>query len=421
VGEKAGGSFEYDIAIVGGGPAGSSTALHLVRREGVRPERIVVIDKAKFPRDKPCAGAVSQLGLDVLAEIGVPVSVPSVVMNGVRVLSGKDIGETLEHMGICIRRTEFDAHLLGEAGKDGVHIRDGEGVRAIERTGGGGFTLTTTAGRTVSSRFVAACDGAGSTTRKLLGIREPDRKGHLYVLDTEPVSSDAGVKRGFVDFDLTVLDDGLAGYYWDFPTLIDGGVKVSRGIYDANLTRAAASDRGQAEGVGPSTKDVLARALDRRGIDIAKVKLRPFSTRPFVPGSIAWVPGVVLVGEACGIDQTTGEGIAQAIDMGRIAAKHLEAAVRTQNPRFDRYERALRTSTTGKHMLQSAWLARRVYGRLGRPARRYLLDSDYARTAAMKWYRGEHLGTLTNLRLGVGLVASVFPAIAAAMRGGSRV
>ena len=73
--------------------------------------RIVMLDKAKFPRDKPCAGAVSQLGVDVLGAIGVDVGVPSVPMNGVRVLSGESVGETVDHMGVVIRRTEFDTHL----------------------------------------------------------------------------------------------------------------------------------------------------------------------------------------------------------------------------------------------------------------------------------------------------------------------
>ena len=394
--------FDCDVAIVGGGPAGSSTALHLVRREAVRAGRILVLDKARFPRDKPCAGAVSQLGLDVLAGVGVDVTVPSVTMKGVRVLSGAAIGETIEHMGIVVRRTEFDAELLDTARRDGVHVRDGEGLRAIERDGArGGFSLTTSAGATIRARLVAAADGAGSTTRKLLGIREPDRKGHLYVLDTEATPSDSGVQRGLVDFDLTILDDGLEGYYWDFPTVIDGVVHVSRGIYHANLSRPDAPS-------GESVKDVLARALARRGIDIAKVKLRPFSTRPFVPRSTAWVKGVVLVGEALGIDQTTGEGIAQAIEMGRIAAHHLAAALRTGSARFEAYERDVRTSTTGRHLLQSAWLARRVYGPVGHPARQYLLRSSYARSAAMKWYRGETLPMSTQLRLGLGLAASVF-------------
>ncbi|MDF2696369.1 MAG: geranylgeranyl reductase, partial [Labilithrix sp.] len=79
-----------------------------------------------------------------------------------------------------------------------------------------------------------------------------------------------------------------------------------------------------------------------------------------------------------------------------------------KSPRFEEYEREVRTSTTGRHLLQSAWMARRVYGRLGHPARRYLLRSSYARAAAMRWYRGETLSVTTQLRLGLGLVGSLF-------------
>jgi menaquinone-9 beta-reductase len=395
-------THDFDIAIVGGGPAGSSTALHLVRRYGVKPERIVVLDKSRFPREKPCAGAISQLGVDALEAIQVDIGVPNVVMRGVRVLSSDEVGETVNHMGIVVRRIEFDAYLLDTARADGVVVRDGEALRGIDRTGEGaraGFRLTCTKGSSTSTftaRYVAACDGAGSTTRKLLGIKEPERKGHLYVLETAPTVTDGGVARGLVDFDLTILDDGLQGYYWDFPTIIDGAPQVSRGIYHANLS--ARSD----------VKAVLAKSLERRGIDIAQVKLKPFSTRPFVKDSTTWIDGLVLVGEAAGIDQTTGEGIAQAIAMGGMAADHLSRAIASGERSFAAYESEVMKSTVGRHLLQSAWLAKRVYGRFGAPARRYLLSSTYARNAAMKWYRGESLSLFTQLRLGLGLLTSAF-------------
>ena len=398
-----------DIAIIGGGPAGASTALHLVRKERVDPERIVILDKARFPRDKPCAGAVSQLGLDVLAAIDLVPVAPRVTMRGVRVIMGGVIGETEATMGACFRRTEFDAELLHTAAKDGVEVREGSGLRAIERSGDG-WSLETTDGERLTVRVVAAADGAGSTTRKLLGLREPERKGHLYVLDSAPTAADTGVKRGLVDFDLSVLEDGVPGYYWDFPTPLDGKEAVSRGIYDANFEKQ--KDTSPPSGIAKgSAKDVLARSLARRGVDIAKVKLKPFSTRPYVRDSQAWLPGLLLVGEACGIDQTTGEGIAQAIEMGRIAAKHLKPALarggRTNRTDFAAYAREVRTSTTGRHLLQSAWMARRVYGRIGKPARSFLLSSNYAREMAMSWYRGENLALPTVLRLGLGLAASL--------------
>jgi flavin-dependent dehydrogenase len=384
--------FDHDVAIVGGGPAGSSTALHLVRAHGIRADRLLVLDKARFPRDKPCAGAVSQLGVDTLHALGLRVDVPFVPMAGVRVLFRGALGETPCAMGIVIRRTEFDARLVAEARNAGVVIRDGESLTTLDRIPGG-FRLGTGAG-SVTSRLVAACDGAGSTTRKLLGLREPERKGHLYVLDTLPLPADDGPSRGLIDFDLSVLDDGLQGYTWDFPTLIDGARHVSRGIYHANLEP------------GGEVKASLARALARRGIDIATVKLRPFSTRPFVSDTTLALDGLVLVGEAAGIDRATGEGIGQAIVMGGIAARHLARALRTGGTSFDAYARDVRSSTIGRHMLQSAWLARRVYGgRLGPPARRLLLQSTFARDAAMRWYNGSSLPWSTKLRLGVGLAS----------------
>jgi flavin-dependent dehydrogenase len=313
-------------------------------------------------------------------------------MRGVRVLSAGRVGETVAHMGVVVRRSEFDTHLLHTARGDGVVVREGDGVRTIERIDGG-FRLGTSEGAT-TARYLAACDGAGSTTRKLLGMKEPERKGHLYVLETSPVAKDDGVGRGLVDFDLTVLDDGLQGYYWDFPTIIDGKPHVSRGIYHANLLPSS------------DVKKVLGKALALRDVDIEKVKLKPFSTRPFVAGSQTWQKRLLLVGEAAGIDHTTGEGIAQAIAMGAMAARHLAEAIKTRASTFEGYAREVRLSTVGRHLLQSAWLAKRVYGRFGGPARKYLLASHYARDAAMAWYRGDTLSLFTQLRLGLGLLAS---------------
>lgn len=386
--------FDHEVVVVGGGPAGSSTALHLVRQEGIAPERVLILDKARFPREKPCAGAISQLGVEELARIDVPIAVPNIPMRGVRVLAPGLVGETEANMGVIVRRDEFDASLLDAARGDGVIVRDGEALSGITRIAGG-WRLVTKSGLEVTTRLVAAADGAGSTTRKLLGLKEPERKGHLYVLETEPTTTDSGCARGLVDFDMSVLEDGLQGYYWDFPTIIGGVRSVSRGIYHANLT--ASSD----------VKHSLARSLALRGIDIAKVKLKPFSTRPFVRDTITWIEGMVLVGEAAGIDQTTGEGIAQAISMGRMAAGHLARAVRSQSTAFEAYAKEVFGSVVGRHLLQSAWLARRVYGRYGFPARRYLLQSTYAREAAMAWYRGETLSFFTQLRLGLGLIRSL--------------
>jgi flavin-dependent dehydrogenase len=383
------GRFDADVAIVGGGPGGTSTALHLVRRERVDPSRVVILEKARHPREKPCAGAVSAWGLDALEAIGVALDVPHAPMRGLRVLAGNRSGGHEALLGVVVRRCEFDASLWRRAALDGVVTIDGEPLVALDRLDGG-WRLQTPA-RALTARFVAACDGAGSAVRKLLGLGEPARKGHLYVVETPLAAGDEGPRWGFCDFDLRVADRGIEGYYWDFPTVVDGAPAVSRGIYHANFTAR------------PDLKRHLASSLAARGIDVGRVKLKPFSTRPLVAGSQLSLHRLALVGEAAGIDATTGEGIAQAILTAAIAAKHIGCALRTGEATLDAYAADVLSSRVGRHLLQSAWLARRVYGPRGAPWRAFVAGSALAREAGARWYAGRPLGWSIKARLALGL------------------
>jgi flavin-dependent dehydrogenase len=272
---------------------------------------------------------------------------------------------------------------------DRVLAFDGEPLVSIERTDSG-WRLETTA-RTVTARVVAACDGAGSAVRKFLKIREAARKGHLYVAETPLEPGDAGPRSGLCDFDLGISDAGIEGYYWDFPTVVEGAPAVSRGIYHANFTAR------------PDLKQHLARSLAARGVDIARVKLKPFSTRPLVRGAPVRFERLALVGEAAGIDATTGEGIAQAIITGAIAATHLAHAVRSGDGSLDAYEKDVLGGRVGRHLLQSAWFARRVYGPRGAPWRSFLVKSERARDAGARWYAGKRVGWSLKACLGVAL------------------
>ena len=399
----------FDVAIVGGGPAGTSTALFLVKQCGVAPERIVVLEKARHPREKPCGGAVSAWGLTALARAGFTVGpeLGATPMRGLRILDDGGAragvhettsGEPERELGAVVRRDVFDAALWRRVAELGVDARDGEAVRGLTRVNGGWEIATGSSGSSrVRAKLLVAADGAGSTVRKLLGVAEPTRKGHLYVLETPlrdgatPADSDAGARAGLCDFDLSPADT-VEGYYWDFPCLIDGAPHVSRGIFHANLHAYR------------DLKTVLARELGRRGIDVASCTLKPFSTRPFVRGTTLVAAGdVLLVGEAAGIDATTGEGIAQAILFGEMAARHLARALADGPRALAGYEREVRASQMGKHLLQSAWLARHVYGRRGAPFRRLLVASPEARAAGARWYVGESLGLGTWLVLGAQL------------------
>src|SRR5262245_57500521 len=105
-----------DVVIVGGGPAGASTALFLAHASPELAERILVVDKERFPREKYCAGGVGARADRLLGSIGLTVDVPSVWLNGVAL---RAMGQTLVvrdgAIGRVIRRIEFDHELLRSA------------------------------------------------------------------------------------------------------------------------------------------------------------------------------------------------------------------------------------------------------------------------------------------------------------------
>lgn len=341
---------------------------------------------------------MSAWGLAALAKIGVSHGARARTMTGLSLVEGNERGATLGELGVVVRRDEFDAALLEQARADGVVVRDGEGVVGLQQRDGA-WTLTTSR-ETVRVRVVCACDGAGSTVRRLIGLREPARKGHLYVTDTLPSPRDEQVLSGLCEFDFSPVADGVEGYYWDFPTPRPGGgdeTWINRGIYHANLTEAH----------GREVKASLASSLVKRGVSIRDVVLRPFSTRPLVRESVFSHQGVLLVGEAAGIDRSTGEGIAQAILYGEIAARHAAQALAGGDIRG--YDRDVRGSRLVRHLRQSAWLADHVYARRGRGFRKLLLRSEHAREAGIRWYRGDALGRQTKVTLfGRLLYESVF-------------
>lgn len=134
----------FDVAIVGGGPAGSTAAYHLA----TRGRRVVVIDKARFPREKVCGDGLTPRAVKALHQMGVSTDGPEWARaDGLRIIGG---GVTLElpwpelnewpHVGLVQTRLDFDSLLLDNARKAGAEVWeetevtgplvDDDGVRA---------------------------------------------------------------------------------------------------------------------------------------------------------------------------------------------------------------------------------------------------------------------------------------------------
>ena len=304
-----------DVVIVGGGPAGSTTALALVTAAPELASRVVVLEKARYPREKPCAGALGARGDALLRELGVAIDVPSAPVDGISFQGvGVEASASPGRIGRVVRRIEFDEALARAARSRGVEVREGVRVDGVKDDGDGsaGAVLETSAGP-VRARVVAGCDGVGSVVRKALGLGAGRLRAQVVEVDTEPVRGDRD--RSLLHFDAS--DRSLPGYAWDFPTVVGGRPLVCRGVYRLKVGEPA---EGEA---GPDVTALLAARLRRQGIDPSTCKNKRFAERGYEPQTAVARGSLMLVGEAAGIDPVTGEGIAQAIEYGVLAGRFL--------------------------------------------------------------------------------------------------
>jgi flavin-dependent dehydrogenase len=310
---------DVEVAIVGGGPAGLSTALFLAHARPDLTDRIVVLEKKKYPREKYCAGAVAARADELLASVGVRVDVPSVTIDGLSVRTRQGSAHN-RHAGIgrVVRRLQFDHELANRVRAKGVRIEENAGVTALA-VDDRGVTIATPKGE-LRARAVVGADGVGSFVRRAAGIASDDELlAQVIELDTEPVSSD--LPRDLLHFD--TADRSFPGYTWDFPTLVDGREKVCRGIYHLRM-----DDRPI------DIQAILARRLGAQGLDMSRYKLKRYAERGFEPHRPQSTLRVLLVGEAAGIDGLSGEGIAQAVEYAALAGPYLAEKLAERDPSF---------------------------------------------------------------------------------------
>lgn len=357
-----------ELVIVGGGPAGAATAIALARLDPSLASRTLVLDRAAFPRDKTCAGGLIPHTLSVLGELGLELTVPAVRVDQARVdVAGERID--IDSPGCCwvIRRREFDTMLLDAARGHGVEVRESVRLTAARREGCH-VVLETDAGE-VRTRAVVGADGSGSLVRRALVTDEEGWIARAVMCDVPIDAADA--PRRF-EFDFRAVLEGLAGYAWSFPCLIAGRPHWNVGVY--SLARRGEGER-------------IARLLDDRAqAPDAPRKAHPI--RLYRGREAISAPGVLLVGDAAGVDPLLGEGISFALQFGLIAARTLAQGFATGDLRFRGYDRLVRRSPMGRKLRRLGFAARMMYGPTGPLWFRVARLSRRAQITGMNWYNG---------------------------------
>lgn len=304
-------SDEFDVIVVGAGPAGTAAAI-AARDRGLD---VLVVDKATFPRDKTCGDGLTTGALRLLEQLGLDLGALASYATVRETMLVSPSGRTVtlphpvdgQYAGV-VPRAHLDAALVDLARYRGATVRDGSPVSAVT-TDPDDATITLADGSAARAPFVVAADGHFSTVRRLLRPDAPADLGSWHAFRQ--------YFRGVDDPRLWVLfeEDLLPGYAWVFP-LPDGRANVGFGVprgpgVDGKMLKA--------KWVDLLTRDRLRAVLGPDAAPEDSQRAWPIPAR-LDPARLTDGRALFVGDAAAVVDPMTGEGIAQALETGIAAA-----------------------------------------------------------------------------------------------------
>ena len=269
----------HDVAVVGAGPAGSTAAYRLARAGA----RVLLLDKSRFPRDKPCGGGVTLRAARLL-----PFSIEPVVEDVIdRVDCRLDFGPHFSRraqapLAYMTQRKRLDYFLLERAAEAGAEVREGVTIDARE----------------LDAEFVIGADGCNGTSAKQLGLVGDIVHG---------VALEANFPRDERYARTMTLEIASVpgGYGWIFPK--GDHVNVGVGGWGSEGPRLRAHLRRMCEAYGIDPES----ATETRGY-----RLPMRRGGPLVRGNAA------VIGDAAGlVDPFSGDGMYEAFLSAKLVAE----------------------------------------------------------------------------------------------------
>ncbi|WKZ36974.1 MAG: NAD(P)/FAD-dependent oxidoreductase [Anaerolineales bacterium] len=348
--------LKHDVLILGGGPSGLSTALHLAKIAPHLVPRILILEKEQYPRLKLCAGGLVIDAEVILERLGLDVrEVPHVDASNVHFdFAGRGLAVRVpkRHAIRVIRRDEFDHWLARKTREAGIEIREGIKISHVIPDENG-VAVQTDQGE-FRAAIVVGADGSNGVTRRSIFPNDPVYTARvLEVLTPTQPSPNLGGGQGrgkTAFFDFFPVPDNIAGYVWDFPTQVKGQRMRCWGVYDTNLFSNLKR---------PALKAPLAEEMKRIGFDLNDYEIKGHPIHWYSPLNKASMPRVLLVGDAVGADPLFGEGISMALGYGAIAAQELAESFQRGEFSFRGYKPRLVRSGLGQTLF-ARWVITQI-------------------------------------------------------------